>query len=140
MWKKIIAPGLAAMLVIMMSVGVAFAGDVIGIIDSQRIVTHHPRFEETARQLQQMMRQKEEEARRAVAEESDQARRAQIMQMMRMEAVRAEQSLMDPIYRDCQEAVRVVARARNVTVVLESSSVYFGGLDITEDVIRQLNR
>jgi len=47
---------------------------------------------------------------------------------------------MEPIYNDCQEAVRVVARARNVTVVLERSSVYFGGQDITDFVVQHLRR
>jgi outer membrane protein len=62
------------------------------------------------------------------------------MQTKRMEAAREEQRLMEPILKDCQEAVRVVAKARNVTVVLEKASVYFGGLDITDYVVQQLNR
>ena len=137
--KKIVVYGLTAVFAILLTGGASFAaaGDVIGVIDSQLIVTRHPRFETTARQLQQMMAQKENEARTAVDQEPDQARKVQIMQTKRAEAAREEQRLMEPIYRDCQEAVRVIARQRNVTIVLEKASVYFGGQDITDYVIQQ---
>ena len=140
MWKKMVALSLTVAFAVLLTGGMAFAGDVIGIIDSQLIVSRHPDFEVAARSLQQIMRQKEREAVAAIDQEADQARRAQIMQTMRMEMAREEQRLMDPIYRDCQEAVRVVARQRNVTIVLERASVYFGGQDITDYVIQHLTR
>ncbi|MCL2010415.1 MAG: OmpH family outer membrane protein [Synergistaceae bacterium] len=146
MWKKIVVLGVAAAFMVLLTGEASFAGpaartgDVIGVIDSQMIVTKHPKFEETARQLQQVMRQKENEARTAVDSEPDQAKKAQIMQTKRMEAAREEQRLMEPIYKDCQEAVRVIARQRNVTIVLEKASVYFGGEDITDYVVQQLSR
>ena len=147
-WKKIVASSLVAVLAVFLTGGTAFAaaapktppGDVIGVIDSQLIVSKHPSFENTARQLQQVMRQKENEARTAVDQEPDQAKKANIMQTKRMEAVREEQRLMEPIYKDCQEAVRVIAKQRNVTIVLEKASVYFGGEDITDYVVQQLMR
>ena len=140
MLKKVLVCNLTALCLILLTGGAVLAADVIGVIDSQLIITRHPAFESTMAQLQQIMRQKEEEARRAVEAEPDNARRAQIMQTMRMEALREEQRLMEPIYNDCQEAVRIVARARNVTVVLDRSSVYFGGQDITDFVIQHLSR
>ena len=148
MWKKIVVLSLAVTLVLL-TIGTAFAaaaapkapaGDVIGVIDSQLIVSKHPSFEATARQLQQVMREKENEARTAVDKEPDQAKKSQIMQTKRMEAAREEQRLMEPIYKDCQEAVRVIAKQRNVTIVLEKASVYFGGEDITDYVVQQLTR
>jgi len=141
MWKKVVVCSLAALFVVLLTGGTVFAaGDVIGVIDSQLIITRHPAFEATVRQVQQMMRQKENEARLAVEAEPNEARRAQIMQTKLMEARREEQRLMEPIFNACQEAVRIVARQRNVTIVLERSSVYFGGQDITDLVILQLNR
>ena len=146
-WKKSVVFGLVAALVVLLTGGAVVAaparastGDVLGVIDSQLIVSKHPSFEDTVRQLQQVMRQKETEAKTAVDQEPDQARKSQIMQAKRVEAAREEQRLMEPIYRDCQEAVRVVAKQRNVTVVLEKTSVYFGGQDITDYVVQQLSR
>ena len=55
-WQKILVAGLAAVLLVLFVGEAAFAsraaapaaaGDVIGIIDSQLIVSKHPKFEET---------------------------------------------------------------------------------------------
>jgi len=138
--KKVFVCGLTALFMVLLVGGAALAADVIGVIDSQQIVTQHPNFERTMTELQNIMRRKENEARAAVEAETDPARRAQIMQDRRMEMLREEHRLMEPIYNDCQEAVRAVARARNITVVLERSSVHFGGQDITQFVIQQLRR
>lgn len=45
---------------------------------------------------------------------------------------------MDPIFRDCQQAVREVAVNKKLTLVLNKSVVLIGGSDITQDVIQQL--
>ena len=140
---KFIVSGLVAALIVLSAGGAAFAatgGDVIGVIDSQLIMYRHPSFEEAARQLQRISIEKENELRVAVEMEPDQARRAQIVQTKRMELAREEQRLMEPILRDCDEAVRVIVRQRNITVVLEKASVHFGGEDITDYVIQQLIR
>jgi outer membrane protein len=116
------------------------AGDRIGVIDSQEIISKHPAFEEAARQLQQTGRQKESEAKAMADKETEPAKKAQAVQTKRMELAREEQRLMEPIFKDCQEAVRVVAKQKNITLVLEKASVYFGGTDITEDVVKQVLR
>ena len=153
--KKFVALSLTVVFMVLLAGGTAFAaapkgsasastsastGDVIGVIDSQLIITKHPKFEETAKQLQQIMMQKQNEARAAVDKEPDPAKKSQIMQTKQMEAAREEQRLMEPIYNDCQTAVRVVAQQRKVTIVLEKVSVYFGGQDITDYVVQQISR
>ena len=114
------------------------AGDTIGVIDSQEIISKHPAFEEAAKQLQQAGRQKESEAKAMADKETEPAKKAQAVQTKRMELAREEQRLMEPIFKECQEAVRIVAKKKNITLVLEKASVYFGGADITEDVIKQV--
>ncbi|MDR1378568.1 MAG: OmpH family outer membrane protein [Synergistaceae bacterium] len=112
--------------------------DTIGVIDSQQIISKHPSFENAAKQLQEIGRQKEGEAKAAADKEEQPAQKAQVVQAKRMELAREEQRLMEPILKQCQEAVRIVAKKKKVTVVLEKVSVYFGGMDITDDVIQQL--
>jgi outer membrane protein len=114
------------------------AANSIGIIDSQEIISKHPAFEEAAKQLQQTGRQKESEAKAMADRETEPAKKAQAVQTNRMELAREEQRLMEPIFKECQEAVRVVAKSKNITLVLEKASVYFGGVDITDDVVKQL--
>jgi outer membrane protein len=114
------------------------AGDTIGVIDSQEIISKHPSFEDAAKQLQQTVRQKESEAKAMADKETEPAKKAQAVQTKRMELAKEEQRLMEPIFKECQEAVRVVAKKQNITLVLEKASVYFGGKDITDDVIKQV--
>jgi len=138
--KKVFVCGLTALFMVFFAGGAALAADVIGVIDSQLIITQHPDFERAMTELQNIMRRKDNEVRAAVEAETDPARRAQIVQESRMEILREEQRLMEPIYNACQEAVRTVARARNITVVLERAAVHFGGQDLTQFVIQQLRR
>ena len=138
MHRKILVSSLLIAAVVALTGSVAGAADTIGVIDSQQIVTQHPSFENVTQQLQQISRTKESEARLAADKETDTAKKAQVVQTKRMELAREEQRLMEPIFKDCQEAVRVVATRKKVTLVLEKGSVYFGGMDITLDVLQQL--
>jgi outer membrane protein len=139
MWKKIALFSLIAVAVAFWGEKTASAADTIGVIDSQGIISKHPAFEEAAKQLQQIAKQKESEAKAAADKEKEPADKARVVQAKRGELAREEQRLMEPIFKDCQEAVRVVAKNKKVTLVLEKASVYFGGLDITLDVVQQLN-
>ncbi|GHS90142.1 HlpA protein [Synergistales bacterium] len=136
--KKILVFGALAVLAVLCMSVVAEAADTIGIIDSQGIVSKHPGFEAATKELQQIARQKESEAKAAADKETDVSKKSQLVQAKRMELARDEQRLMEPIFKDCQEAVRVVAKNKKITLVLEKASVYFGGQDITEDVIQQI--
>ncbi|MDR3230203.1 MAG: OmpH family outer membrane protein [Synergistaceae bacterium] len=137
--KKFALLSLAAVVVVM-SAGVADAApDTIGVISSQEIVAKHPKFPDARKQLQQIAGQKENEAREAAEKETEPAKKAQAVQTKRAELAREEERLMTPIFKDCEEAVRVVAKNKKVTIVLEKASVYFGGLDITLDVIQYMS-
>ncbi|MDR1977276.1 MAG: OmpH family outer membrane protein [Synergistaceae bacterium] len=138
MWKKIALLGLMLAVVAALGEKAASAADTIGVIDSQGIISKHPAFEEAAKQLQQIAKQKESEAKTAADKETEPAEKARVVQAKRVELTREEQRLMEPIFKDCQEAVRVIAKKKNVTLVLEKASVYFGGQDITDDVVQQL--
>ncbi|MDR1875458.1 MAG: OmpH family outer membrane protein [Synergistaceae bacterium] len=118
----------------------ANAADTVGVISSQEIISKHPKFEEAAKQLQQIGRMKESEAKEAADRETEPAKKAQAVQAKRAELAKEEERLMGPIFKDCEAAVRVVAKNKKVTIVLEKASVYFGGMDITLDVIQQLLR
>jgi outer membrane protein len=112
----------------------------IAVIDSQKIITQHPSFEAATQQLRQISRNKETEARAAADSEPDEAKKAQLIQSKRMELAREEQRLMEPILKDADLAVRTVAKNKKFTVVLEKASVYFGGVDITDDVVQQIKK
>ena len=110
----------------------------VGVIDMYEVTNNHPKMNDAKAQLATISRQKETEAKAAADKESDPAKKAQIVQAKRMELAREEQKIMDPIFRDCQQAVREVATNKKLTLVLNKSVVLIGGSDITQDVIQQL--
>ena len=116
------------------------AVDSVGVIDMYEVTNNHPKMNDAKAQLATISRQKETEAKAAADKESDPAKKAQIVQAKRMELAREEQKIMDPIFRDCQRAVREVAVNKKLTLVLNKSVVLIGGSDITQDVIQQLSK
>ena len=114
------------------------AVDSVGVIDMYEVTNNHPKMNDAKAQVAPLSRQKETEAKAAADNESDPAKTAQIVQAKRMELAKEEQKIMDPIFRDCQQAVREVAVNKKLTLVLNKSVVLIGGSDITQDVIQQL--
>ena len=47
---------------------------------------------------------------------------------------------MAPLFKDIDLAIRSIAKAKNLTIVLDKAQVFMGGLDITEDVIQELKK
>jgi len=128
-----------AFLFVLAAGGVANAAvDSVGVIDMYEVTNNHPKMNDAKAQLATISRQKETEAKAAADKESDPAKKAQIVQAKRMELAKEEQKIMDPIFRDCQQAVREVAVNKKLTLVLNKSVVLIGGSDITQDVIQQL--
>ena len=72
--------------------------------------------------------------------EKDQDKKAEIYQAKRRELAQEEQRLMQPLFQEAQMAVRTVAKLKSITVVIEKGAVYFGGIDITDDVIQELKK
>ena len=42
--------------------------------------------------------------------------------------------------KDIDMAIRTVCKAKAVTVVVDRNAVFFGGLDITDDVVQELKK
>ena len=116
------------------------AADNVGVVDIDEVTNNHPGMANARQQMSNLSRQKENEARAAADKESDNAKKAQVVQQKRMELVQEQQKLMEPIFRDCQQAVREVAANKKLALVLNKSVVLIGGVDITQDVIQRLQR
>ena len=152
--KKFALFGLVTLLLISVMGGYAFAaakanakaaaapaGAInIGVVEIEEVVQSHPGLRKARQDVANLSRQKENEAKAAADKESDQAKKAQVINQKRMELVQGEQNIMEPIYKDCQQAVRDVATRMKLTHVFMKTVVLIGGTDITQDVIQQLSR
>ena len=47
---------------------------------------------------------------------------------------------MEPLFKDINLAIRTVANAKKITVVVDKDAVFYGGVDITQDVINSLKK
>ncbi len=135
--------GIGFMAVLFLSLfiaGTAFAQDVMGCVDPQRIMFQHPKFEQIQKQVRAVENKKQEEAKTAIEKETDDKKKAQIFQNKRTEAANEERKLMEPLFKDINLAIRTVANTKKITVVVDKGAVFFGGTDITEDVIAELKK
>lgn len=116
------------------------AEEKVGGIDPQKVLFQHPKYEQTLKQIQSIADKKQNDAKVAIDQESDNNKKAQIFQNMRREIAEEEQKLMQPLFRDIDLAVRTVANAKKVTVVVDKTALFYGGVDITDDVVQELKK
>lgn len=138
--KKFVAAVMFACLAVFFTAGVALAQDVIGCVSPQKIMFQHPKFEQVQKQIKEITEKKQNEAKSAIDKENDDKKKAQIYQTKRQELAKEEAKLMEPLFNDVNQAIRKVAGAKKITVVVDKDAVFFGGVDITDDVITELKR
>ena len=134
-----------ALILVLSACSVAFAAEErIGGLNPNAVVLQHPKIEQINGQLSEMRRQKEVEIQGALSREADEARRNELRNEMSRRAVQElaeeEARLMQPIFTEIDMAIRTVAVARGLTVVIDSTAVFYGGMDITNDVVQELRR
>jgi outer membrane protein len=59
---------------------------------------------------------------------------------MRKAIADEEQKLILPLFKDIENAIRTVASAKKLTVVVDKTALFYGGVDITDDVVQELRR
>lgn len=138
--KKVAKILLLTFVLSIFAIGTAFADDVIGCVDMNKIMFQHPKMEQTAQQIKTAVDAKEKEMRDAVEKETNDQKKEQIFRQKRTEAANEERRLMEPLLKDVDLAIRTVANAKKITVVVDKGAVVYGGTDITDDVITELKK
>jgi outer membrane protein len=138
--NRFVLVAVAVMLIIFASSSVLLAAEKIGVIEPQKILFQHPKFESTRQKVDSVVAVKENEAKSAIQAEADNNKKAEIYQRKRQEAAMEEQKLMAPLFQEIELAVRKVAKSKGITVVFDKAQVFYGGIDLTNDVIQELKR
>lgn len=132
---------LAALIAFILIAPAAFAAEEkVGGIDPQKVLFQHPKYEQTVKQITDIAEARQKKAEADIANETDNGKKAQIFQTMRREIAEEEQKLMQPLFRDIDLAVRAVANSKQVTIVVDKSALFYGGIDITDDVVQELKK
>jgi outer membrane protein len=112
------------------------ASDKIGFIDPQRVLEAHSKYEASQKQIDEFIKAKTEEARASAEKETDADKRMQIIAAARRESGQEDLKVMQPILDDINKVIESVAKAKGVTIVIERVFVFYGGVDLTDDVVK----
>lgn len=119
----------------------AFAADAkVGFVDGDRVLREYPKFMAAQKQLAQTAERKEASAHAAFDKEKDEAKKNKIVQGWQKEMAQEEEKLMRPILQTVNDTVKKVAQQKGISVVVNKNLVYYGGVDLTADVISALKR
>lgn len=140
MVRKYLSVIMFALVCVVAVTGAAVAAEKIAIIDPQKVLFNHPKFQDTQKQIQAMMDKKQQETKMAMETAKGEEEQRRIFMQKRQEAAIEEQKMMEGLFKDIDMAIRVVAQAKGFTLVLDKNQVFFGGVDITNDVILELNK
>lgn len=138
--KKLILLAVLSVFSLAIASGVALAAEKIGVIEPQTVLSQHPKMAQVRKQIQEMVQKKQEEAKAAIAKEKDDKKKAEIYQTKKNEAAAEEQKLMAPLLKDVDIAIRSVAKAKGLTLVVDVAQALMGGVDITHDVVAELKK
>ncbi len=119
----------------------AFAADEkVGFVDDMAILQQFSKFKQAQQQLETISKKKSDAAKAAFDKETDEKKKAQIVQGLQLEMRQEESKLMSPVLKEVNDTISKVAKTKGVTIVLNKVLVYYGGIDLTQDVITALKR
>ena len=116
------------------------ANDTVGYVDDMAILQQFSKFKQAQQQLEALSKKKSDAAKAAFDKETDEKKKANIVQNLQLEMRNEELKLMSPVLKEVNDTISKVAKAKGVTIVLNKVLVYYGGVDLTQDVITALKR
>ena len=117
----------------------AAASSNVGVIDYREVMSKHPDVNSLNTQMQQAVADAQKEFQEKSANMSDQEK-SDYYQQTQQRLQQKQQELFDPIQKSVEASVKSVAEAKGLTVVLDKSSVVYGGQDITQDVENKISK
>ena len=110
----------------------------VGYVDDMGVLKQYSKFQQAQSQLDEIGKKKSNAAKAAFDKEKDEKKKSQIVQTLQLEMREEEAKLMNPILKQVSETVAKVAKQKGVTIVVNKVLIYYGGLDLTPDVIKAL--
>lgn len=115
----------------------ASSSSTIGVVNSNSIFQQHPDLAKIDQQMQAEVDQAKKDFDSKTANMNDKEKQdyyGQVQQRLQLK----QQELVAPVRDQIDGAIKSVADAKGLTVVLEKGSVVYGGQDITDDVVKKL--
>lgn len=118
--------------------GAANTSSKIGVVNHQLLVSQHPDMAKAQQAMQAEVEQakKDFEAKSATMNDKEkQEYYAQLQQRLSLK----EQELIAPVFEKVDAAIKAVADAKGLSVVMDQGNVVYGGQDITDEVGKKIN-
>lgn len=110
----------------------------VGVVDYRQFTTLKI-YTDAEAEMQKAVQQAQQEFNEKSADMSDQEKQAYYQQTMeRLQQQNTD--LMEPVQKQVEDAVKAIAEAKGLSVVLNKDTVVYGGTDITQDVIKKLSK
>jgi len=109
----------------------------IGVVDYQVLVSRSPRLEEVRSDMQKVIADTRREFENNSKNMNDDEKGRYYKQMQDRIATK-EKELMDPLLKEIDDTIKKIADKKGLKVVVDKSTVVYGGTDITEDVAKAL--
>jgi outer membrane protein len=125
-------------IVVTQSVGTyAAPSSKIGKINYERVLAEHPGMATIRSQMEAEIEKAQKEFDERSKTMNDQQKQDYFEQVSERLAL-FERNLRVPLFDRVDAAIKAVAEARGLEVVFDSRNVYYGGTDVTDEVIRRL--
>ena len=111
----------------------------VGIVNHQMLIAQHPDMAAAKTAMQKEIETAKADFDAKSANMNDQEKQAYYQQLQQRLANK-EKELIQPIFDKIDAAIKSVAEAKGLTVVLDKNNVIYGGQDITNDVAKKLTK
>jgi outer membrane protein len=109
----------------------------VGYVEMQRALDNHPRKVSSERALQEFFQAKQREFQER-SKTMTAFQRQELDRQLQQQILEKRGELLGGLDKEIRAAVEQVAKQSNVTIVLDRSVVLFGGVDLTEAVIKSV--
>lgn len=107
----------------------------VGYVEMQRALDNHPRKASSERALQEFFQAKQREFQER-SKTMTAFQRQELDRQLQQQILEKRGELLGGLDKEIRAAVEQVAKQSSVTIVLDRSVVLFGGVDLTEAVIK----
>lgn len=116
------------------------AEDKVGYVDDMGVLQQFSKFQQAQKQLDELGKKKSNAAKAAFDKESDEKKKSDIVQNLQLEMREEEAKLTNPVLKEVNDTIAKVAKQKGVTIVINKALVYYGGIDLTQDVANALKK
>ncbi|MCI5865326.1 MAG: OmpH family outer membrane protein [Cloacibacillus porcorum] len=116
------------------------ADDTVGYVDDMGVLQQFSKFQQAQKQLDELGKKKSNAAKAAFDKESDEKKKSEIVQNLQFEMREEEAKLMNPVLKEVNDTIAKVAKQKGITIVVNKALVYYGGIDLTQDVVNALKK